>query len=57
MSVISNRTPIMTGQYTNLTYRLSFVSIKGMSICDAKAIEFKETARIVTYIIRQKYSR
>ena len=43
---------MMIGQYSTFTYRLSFVSIKGISILDAKAIEFRETARIARYSMR-----
>jgi len=49
---MNSRIPVITGQYSTLTYMLSFASIKGILLFEAKAIEFKETTKIAMYITK-----
>jgi len=49
---MTSRIPTITGQYRAFMYMLSFVSMKGILLWDAKAIEFKEITKIAMYITK-----
>jgi len=43
---------MITGQYSAFTYKLSFISMKGICRFDAKAIEVRETIKIARYMMK-----